>query len=503
MNVTSSPSRRDLAIAALAALPASALLIAHARLIYAPCDDAYIYLVYVRSVLSGHGLTYNGELVEGFSSLLWPWLIAALGSLGLPLPAAMEGLSLASGCFALFSVCFVALRIGVSRPAACLTPLLVALTGDFAFYSGNGLETPLFVAWMAWVVWLLFVDDPRKPLASLALPLLLFAGVLIRPEALLVDVVVMVWLAGRARSFAAATRAGLALLVAVVATIVALRLIYGHWTPATYAAKSGSGLANLRIGLGYAAQFAIQYAPLLALAAAAFAFRWRVLSPAAAPLLLLIVAWVAQVAIQGGDNMVGLRMFLPLTPLLWLVAARAFGSVPLIVLVPAAACLGASVYLPYGLGYGRGGDHGAQPVAVQMHGWRESARDREAVGKWLARNMPPDAAVALNAAGITPYWSGLPTIDMLGLNNAHIAHQGRRDRTLPYGHQSGDGVYVLDQRPGAILMGADGSPNGYVSDREIWADARLKAGYRLCQATSLTRAWVRNDLRVEAAGADC
>jgi hypothetical protein len=45
-------------------------------------DDAFIYLVYVQSFLDGKGLTFNGELVEGYSSILWTLLVAGFSSFG-------------------------------------------------------------------------------------------------------------------------------------------------------------------------------------------------------------------------------------------------------------------------------------------------------------------------------------------------------------------------------------------------------------------------------------
>ena len=48
------------------------------RFLYAPSDDAYIFLVYAKNLLSGNGLTFNGTLVEGFSSPLWMALLPPL-----------------------------------------------------------------------------------------------------------------------------------------------------------------------------------------------------------------------------------------------------------------------------------------------------------------------------------------------------------------------------------------------------------------------------------------
>ena len=52
------------AIAALFGLAA-----VYAKKVQAPCDDGYVYLVYVKNLFNGNGLTYNGEKVQGFTRL--------------------------------------------------------------------------------------------------------------------------------------------------------------------------------------------------------------------------------------------------------------------------------------------------------------------------------------------------------------------------------------------------------------------------------------------------
>ena len=56
-------------------------------------------------------------------------------------------------------------------------------------------------------------------------------------------------------------------------------------------------------------------------------------------------------------------------------------------------------------------------------------------------------------AGAVPYaWKG-PTLDMLGLNDAHIARKVPEDADRAWiGHAHGDGAYVLEQRPGILLF---------------------------------------------------
>jgi hypothetical protein len=120
---------------------------------------------------------------------------------------------------------------------------------------------------------------------------------------------------------------------------------------------------------------------------------------------------------------------------------------------------------------------------------------RRQIGLHLRDNFPPDTVVALNAAGTIPFYSGLPTIDMLGLNDRYLAHYGKRDFTLAYAHQVGDGTYVLAQEPDVILFGPDASREppdpSYLGDHEIWDSAEFQANYEPYDFNGYGWGWVR------------
>ncbi len=75
---------------------------------------------------------------------------------------------------------------------------------------------------------------------------------------------------------------------------------------------------------------------------------------------------------------------------------------------------------------------------------------REACGLYLKSIAAPDDVLAIQSAGIIPYYSELPTLDMWGITNAHIAHKripdmGRGGRRI--GHEKHDDDWVLAQNP--------------------------------------------------------
>jgi hypothetical protein len=66
----------------------------------------------------------------------------------------------------------------------------------------------------------------------------------------------------------------------------------------------------------------------------------------------------------------------------------------------------------------------------------------------------PGAVLATNTAGTIPYYSGLRTIDMLGLNDVHIAHRNMPMGKGLAGHEKWDAAYVLAQHPDYIQFGS-------------------------------------------------
>jgi arabinofuranosyltransferase len=96
------------------------------------------------------------------------------------------------------------------------------------------------------------------------------------------------------------------------------------------------------------------------------------------------------------------------------------------------------------------------------------------LGRYL-REQHPDAVLAIDAAGKVPFFSGLRTIDMLGLNDEHLAHSKARPG-FRVGHNKYDPDYVLGRSPD--LIAAWTKPNLDLH----WGMDRVRytrAGYRI------------------------
>ncbi len=304
-------------MAAGVAAAALALLL-HARAYDFLADDTFITLRYARNLLEGHGLTYNpGERVEGYTSVLWVLLVAALGGIGMDLVVASRLLSLGSALGVLVVVTLLARRLMADeRWAAAVPALLVAASAPFACWTLAGMEAPAFALGLSasLLVWLRADGHPRRLLVAGAL---FGATALIRPEGVLVGVVLCAFEAlrpgprrGRRGAWLAAA------FLAVVLVQLAWRVqYYGDWLPNTYHAKVGSGSAALVTrGVTYLGDFARDQGGLVVYLLPLVAAFWR-RDRAWWSVAAVLLAQAAAVVYVGGDGLPMYRFVVPLVPL--------------------------------------------------------------------------------------------------------------------------------------------------------------------------------------------
>ena len=492
-------------------LAALAVLAYHASR-YLPflADDALISLRYARRLLDGAGLTWNdGERVEGYSNLLMVLGCAGLGRLGLDLVLAARLLCALGTASVLAAAAWLFGRgRGVLPPLfACLA---LAVCGPVAIWAVGGMEQPLVMGLVAWalVLCLPHLDQDAAPprggtwLAGLLLGLACLA----RPDSPLfaagaaAGLLVLRGLSRRSLRLAAP----LALVPAVfVAGQIAFRLAYyGDWLPNPARVKIGFTAARLLDGLDYLASGAHILLPLLGVVAVALA--------AARPdararrrlafLAIPFVLWAAYVAVIGGDIFIAHRHHLPLAVLGILLAAEALAGAASAGRRPAryawtaalAGLLALGVLTPY--------DTGRREWVVAMDEW-----DGRDVGLMLKRAFGDERPlVAVDSAGYLPYYSGLPCLDMLGLNDPWLSrHRPAGFGGGRLGHELGDASYTLGREHDLIVFGlAAGLMRAqYPATRAMQEDPRFQELYQYVEFQTdagdasgpLGRIWVRRE----------
>ena len=191
-------------------------------------DDAFITFRYARHLAEGFGLgawNHAGERVEGYSSLLWTLLLAAVARLGGDVRIASK----VFGAAAALIVITLLFHRRDDRPAV-LTGVFLPLYLPFMFYAASGMEA---VAFTSLVTLVLIGPAQWQPIVA---PLL----VAMRPEGALVagvDVLALAWRRERWRWIAAtAIAAG----VTMIAIAVHRWVTYGALAPNTFDATRTS-----------------------------------------------------------------------------------------------------------------------------------------------------------------------------------------------------------------------------------------------------------------------
>lgn len=449
----------DVRRTALLFATAFAVLLAHAAT-FLPfvCDDALISLRYAERLCQGHGLTWtDGERVEGYTNLLWVLLCAGLHWLGLDLVTAAR--LLGAACMALLLAALAVLhpvrRAQAVWPVA-VAPLLLAATPPLALWTFGGLEPPLTMALLAWSVLagLALVRHPSIPRAlTLGLPLALL--VLARgdgPVFVIGLALAAAWLLRRNGLAAALGIAALWVLPPLLAFAAQLgfRLAYYHdWLPNTAYVKVVPTLSRALSGLiAYTLPAALAMGGAVILAGVGLVTARR-RGDRLLPCMTLLPAllWSVHISLIGGDYMVGWRHHLATATLLlllgtaavpwWTARPRRWRWALLLLLASAATQL------------------------LDFETRRARSEDWEWTGKAVGTMLGSAFAaqrplVAVEAAGTVPFFSGLPALDLYGLNDRHIARQPAHPGLL-IGHDHGDGLYALSRRPDLVVFGFYGA----------------------------------------------
>jgi hypothetical protein len=439
--------RDDVVVIVAAAVPLVWLLLRERAVAGAPgfpLDDSWIHLQFARHLAEGAGFAYNaGHPVSGSTAPLWTLLLAAGALVAGPTLAMAKTLGVTTALAAALVLRRAAVAFGAPRPAALVAAVAFLWTGAAAWGALSGMEVML-AALLVGVALLALARD-----ATWATAIAGALAVLARPEAILI--VPLLALARpltprRALIFAGVTAAVLAPFVAFSYATV------GRPVPATAVAKVEGGLLGWLAGIREPAlttwlvrprDFVVEWTrwlfqthTLLPLALPAVAVAWRRSGRALGvvglallvhPLGMALLAPYRGPAFQEGRYSMHL---LPVAVLVLTIAATKGLRVPTLGLV---AVLALALW-PLSSAAERYA-WGVQNInAMQVH-----------LGRWLGRNTPADATLAVNDIGAIAFFSGRPVLDLMGLVTPDI---------LPYRRDGEAGVarYVEQHCPDYVVI---------------------------------------------------
>jgi arabinofuranosyltransferase len=459
-------------------------------------DDAFISFRYAEHWSEGIGLVFNrGERVEGYTDFLWVALMAGLHAAGADLESGAKVLGALSSTATLALVVLHSPRPEHSRWLVFVAPVLLATNPAFALWTVGGLETPLFTALITAAV-TAAAAATRAPMSPYWIGVILALAALTRPEGVgVLGLVAIAWFAfadvdARVRR-RELTRLLLAFASVFIPYFVWRTAYYGALLPNTFHAKVGADVAQLVRGARYVDDYlAAGGAGVLLLCAGLIKARER---PESGVLGVVALGFTAYLVAIGGDGLMMYRFLVPILPLAFLLAAH-----------------GAAAWIEQ-----RGGDRRVASAVAFVFALTAAFSSRDAftgeayeavrqdlrevatwtaVGRFFRAHARPDASLAVIAAGAMPYYSRCTAIDMLGLNDAVIAHRrvaemGRGQA----GHEKHDVDYVLARKPSYIVVGvyalaapATTTPYQlqpfYPAERELLADSRFRREYSTRQA---------------------
>lgn len=467
-------------------------------------DDALISLRYARRLLAGDGLTWtDGERVEGYSNLLWTLLVAAVGAARIDLVDAARGLGVACTVAALGAVVWLHRARGWREGlAAAVGAASIAASAPIAVWAVGGLEQPLVLAALAWSVAVAasWVDAPRVTVRdALGLGVLWSALALTRPDGALLVAASAAGLAA-ARPAAAGWLRGGALAAGLSAASWGGQLLfrlayYGEWVPNTAHAKLAMTwprvLGGLRYVLDGAAAAPGVVAP--AIVGVLLAIRSRRARVMVAP----AAAWLLYVVVIGGDIFPAYRHLVVLMGLAAFLAAELVASVPprAAGLVAAACAVGLAVTVAR-----EGRDPEVTRARFERWEW-----DGQAIGRLLRAAFRAERPLlAVDPAGCLPYFSELPSLDLMGLNDRQIARRRPPGFGTGFiGHELGDGAYVLSRRPDLVIfcLPTGSASPCFLSGREMARDPAFHRDYQLTRVEAADPFRVRSLVWVRRAGA--
>lgn len=425
------------------------------------CDDAVISFRSVVHQGLGHGLVYNvGERVETFTNLGFVWLLWLAQSLGFDLFAAATWLGYAGAVGCVAATWWLARGL-LPAGLAPLPALVVACSTTVVGQAGNGLETSC-VAMLVTLGLGRFVrecgPDGRAHRQGLAMLLLALAS-LTRMDT--VQVLGGAWFLKTVWCGPAERRPRLRdtaiLLAALLLPALYRWLLYGTPVPNPASAKFGldTDVRVYKAGVHYLLDWLRTDlgAPLLAFGLGmSLAVDRRCQA-----MVVLCGGWMFYVVLSGGDHMPYHRFVAPMFPTLVTMVfvgvqhALAQGTAPRRWLAPVGAVAVATLALLPLLQSLSAGN-------VPERSFRSEQYRRE-VGEFFAAEAARRGGRLVVAGGAAGYMGhfggpGVRFVDILGLCDPHIAKHGRRDPRMPAGHQMGDGLYVLAQRPDYVVFGS-------------------------------------------------
>lgn len=391
-------------------------------------EDAFISFRYAENAAHGEGLVYNpGERVEGYTNFLWVIVIYFFSLMHFPIPITAQITSV----FFAFLTILIFFKFLLQMTKNSWTTIagisLLALNPCFARWSMSGMEVTMYSFFIVLTLYLYFSPfSYQRQLWSVSAA----AATLTRPEGIILFLFLFIIYFFNFSSIKKRYIVKIFLLFAIPILIhLTFRwFYYGALLPNTFQAKI-VGISNLpQKGIDYLINFLLFQGYFLFIIPYFFLFLPLRKSKPFLISCILTIIYSITVVFEGGDFYDYFRFLTPYIPL-WIISLSlmldwltnfskersfyyikiiSFGTFILIILLSIDIF---SKAFPW-----------RNEQARKFLAGAELNYSRKKVGMWLRQNCPPNLKIATNCAGIIPYYSGLHSLDTLGITNSEVAH---------------------------------------------------------------------------------
>ncbi|MBA4313188.1 MAG: hypothetical protein C0417_11225 [Chlorobiaceae bacterium] len=412
-------------------------------------DDAFISFRYAQNFINGEGLVWNtNERVEGYTNFLWTMLMSA------GMICEMNPIT----CSYFFGLLFFAISLIVtyktarllfkSHDSAFLIMLFLGLNYTFLAFATGGLETQMQTAFLVSCFYLTIkiMNIPQVGVINyLYLSIVLSLAVLIRLDSGIIVVPIVIFTVIKIYSQDSSTALKFKRIVTLfipMALIIGTWFIwklsyYGNILPNTFYVKASAITSPIK-GLKYVSTFFFSYL-LFPLAVISIFSGREIFKHRISPFILInsvIGLWIIYLIKIGGDFM-EFRFFVPILPFIFLLFGwTIFVFIKNRVYQWALALLIISGSVHHALTFALDPDERIEPIQNLHNHLFAQDENWSGIGKSLRHyfNHIKNVTIGVTAAGAIPYYSGLPSIDMYGLNDHYLAREGFLIGDTP-GHQ--------------------------------------------------------------------
>ena len=461
-------------------------------------DDAFIFFRYARHLALGYGPVFNLNTVpvEGYSSPLWMLILGVSYIFSENIEFNSKVLGFMFNCASLFLQLSIARQYiftELKMPFLIFGLLWVALSPPFIISSVEGMETPVLTFFTLLTIAL--VLQPKFNTGVLFGLIIAQAGLYFtRPDASLICLAIAtLWIFGLLPISHPNQRTRWRHLLSCYSALVALAFAhlfwrysyYGYWFPATFYAKSGGTIANLKFGFHRLIEFlhVTGTGILLVLQPFIWHLLWRDkykvrLYVIFSTVILMRVAF----HLYSGGEIMGFHRFLtptiPLIGLLWMwtfqelrVAFRSQANL--------SKSLNRGIYLTIFITlFGLIGSHFPSIIRDRLS-YRDFINSHQKVGQWLADTAGNNWLVAAGDVGITFFIAdNVDVLDLMGLNDYHIAQLPGKWIPRKASPKS-DFSYVLAQKPEIIIFrGNPKQRTGQIIERDLADSQQFQEQYQ-------------------------